>query len=127
MIKAVKRLRKLINHYKLVFGVGAAIVICLLLTVFSVLLYAITGTSKLDLSRPGYEDVRRKVAKVQPGEGSFEPSGPLDGKIIDDYLKKYQKQSQNLSKYDSFDPKLLDDAALGLSSVQTGPSDGTNP
>ncbi len=111
-----RKVAPLIVRYRLLFSIGSAIVVCLLLTVFSVSLYVITGTSKLDLSRPGYEEVRKKVTRATVNESAFGSNGPLNAKIVNDYLKKYKKQSQDLSKYDNFDPKLLDDAPLGLSS-----------
>lgn len=124
-----KKVQPLISRYTLAFSMFMAIVICLVLTVFSVLLYVITGTSKLDLSRPGYEEVRKQVTRTSPDESSFESSGSLDGKVLGDYLEKYKKQAQTLSKYDSFNPHLLDDTPLGLAPTVTGPADGatTNP
>lgn len=116
----------LINQYKLTFAIGSAIVICLLLTVASVFLYVITGTSKVDLSRPGYETARKKIDRdVDRQENDFETSGELDGKVMADYLKKYNKQTQILAGYDTFEPKLLDDTQLGLvTTTQIAPSDG---
>ena len=103
------------------------VVLSLLLTVFSLVLYVVTGASKLDLSRPGYEEVRQKVVKTPLRENAFEPNGALNSKIINDYLEKYKKQSQALNKYDTFDPHLLDDAPLGLTLPQTEASDPENP
>lgn len=122
-----QEVQPLVNRHRLIFAISSAIVVSLLLTVFSILLYVVTGTSKLDLSRPGYEEVRQKITKTPPSTNSFEPNGSLDSKIIDDYLKRYKDQSQSLSKYDTFNSHLLDDAPLGLSTVQVGPSDGTSP
>ncbi len=121
-----RKVQPLVSRYRLVFSMVLAIAICLLLTVFSVLLYVITGTSKLDLSRPGYEEVRKQVTRTSPDESSFESNGALDTKIIGDYLEKYKKQTQTLSKYDTFNPHLLDDAPLGLASTVIGPTDGAN-
>lgn len=119
-----KKIQPVIDRYKFTFGVIIAIGICLSLTVFSVFLYEVTGTAKLDLSRPGYEGARQKIATSPPSEKSFDPGGPLDGEVLDDYLKKYKTQSQRIDKYDNFDPHLLDDTPLGLSSTQVGPSSG---
>lgn len=122
-----RKTQSLINRYKLLFGVGSAIVICLFLTVFSVLLYVVTGTSKLDLSRPGYEGARQKVTRTSANENSFGATGALDRKTVDAYLEKYKKQSQALGKYDHFDPKLLDDGPLGIGPAVIAPSDGASP
>jgi hypothetical protein len=126
-IPGSKKMRPIVNRYKLAFAITGAVIICLLLTVFSVVLYAITGTAKLDLSRPGYEEVRRQISKKSPSDTSFEPNGSLSSAIITDYLKEYKKQSSAINKYDNFNPRLLDDGSLGLSSTQLTPSDGATP
>lgn len=83
------RAQRLIKQYKLSFAIGGAIAVCLLLTVVSVLLYVITGTSKVDLSRPGYEKARQKIDRSNlDQESDFEASGMLDGKVMAEYLKK---------------------------------------
>lgn len=118
-LPGTKTARPLVARYRLLFSIGSAIVICLLLTVFSTSLYVITGTSKLDLSKPGYEEVRKKITRKSANETSFGSNGPLDKKIINDYLEKYKKQAQDLREYDSFNPKLIDDIPLGLNAEAT--------
>ena len=119
--------KSFITSHRFFFAITAVVVLSLLLTVFSLVLYVVTGTSKLDLSRPGYEEVRQKVVKTPLRENAFEPNGTLNSKIINDYLEKYKKQSQALNKYDTFDPHLLDDTPLGLTLPQTEASDPENP
>lgn len=120
-----KKLHPFVRRYKFAFGVALAIIICLILTGFSVLLYVVTGTAKLDLSRPGYEGVRQKVVKSPPSQHGFSASGTLDEKTIDIYLENYKKQSQIISKYDNFNPRILDDVSLGFSTVQPESSETT--
>ncbi len=126
-LPGIRTARPLVARYRLLFGIGSAIVICLLLTVFSASLYVITGTSKLDLSKPGYEEVRKKVTRKSANETSFGSNGPLDKKIINDYLEKYKKQAQDLREYDSFNPKLIDDVPLGLNAEAAPLSELANP
>ncbi len=122
-----RQIGRLASSYKLAFAIGGAIVGCLLLTYFSVLLYSITGTGRLDLSRPGYEGVRQRVDRTPPSTVGFNATGALNAKVIENYLIQYNKQSQTLSHYDAFDPKLLDDAQLNLSDAATSPPDSASP
>lgn len=115
------------NKYKLLFAIFSAILVALVMTAISVFLYIITGTSKLDLSRPGYEGAREKVKQAETTETTFGPNGSLDSKAMKQFMDEYKKQSQRLSGYDSFSPKILEDNQLGLDvTTQTAPSDGAN-
>lgn len=126
-IPAKRTIRLLIQRHRLFFGIIGAVIISLGLTVFSLVLYVVTGTSNLDLSRPGYEEVRKKVVKTPLRENTFDPNGKLDTKIINDYLEKYKKQANSLNKYDTFDPRLLDDAPLGLTPTEATAPNPVNP
>lgn len=126
-LPGARKIQAFANRYKLLFAISSAIFVALALTAVSVFLYIITGTSKLDLSRPGYEGVREKVKQDNTDENSFGPNGALDDKTMKEFIDEYKKQSQRLSGYDAFNPKILDDNQLGLdTSTQTAPSDGAN-
>lgn len=121
-IPGARHTKRLVGRYKLAFGLFGAIVISLALTAFSVLLYEVTGSSKLDLSRPGYEAVRKKISQAPPTQDNFGPTGSLNAKIITQYLANYSKQTQTLNSYDSFNPQLLDDTQLGLTDTTVAPN-----
>jgi hypothetical protein len=125
-IPGVRHTKHLVGRYKLAFGLCGAIVISVILTAFSVILYEVTGSSKLDLSRPGYEAVRKKISKAPPVQDDFGPTGSLNSKIITQYLANYTKQTQALNSYDSFNPQLLDDTQLGLTDTTVAPTDAPN-
>jgi hypothetical protein len=126
-VPGTRQFGRLAVQYKLAFAIGSAIVASLILTAFSVLLYNVTGSAKLDLSRPGYESVRQKVSRTSAQPNNFQSTGPLNNKVISSYLKEYDKQSTRLSSYDAFNPSLLDDSQLGLSDTLVAPTDGANP
>ncbi len=60
-LPAYRRAKKVVDEYKLIFAITSAIIVCFVLTAVSLLLYGLTGTSKVDLSRPGYELARKKI------------------------------------------------------------------
>lgn len=116
----------LINSYSLPFAIVSAIAAALLLTIVSVLLYSISGTAKLDLSRPGYESALKQVHRSDSNNQNFSASGALDGKVINDFLKLYDKEAKDVSQYSSFKENILDDAQLGLTAEQAPASDGAS-
>jgi len=126
-LPGVQKVVQFANKYKLLFAIFSAIIVALIMTAVSVFLYIITGASKLDLSRPGYEGAREKVKQAEPTETSFGPSGALDAKAMKQFMDEYKEQSQRLGGYDTFSPKILEDSQLGLDApTQTAPSDGAN-
>lgn len=124
--KVTQTFSRLAARFGLPFGIFLAIVIALLLTVVSMALYFISGTSKLDLSRPGYESARKQITHDSSNDQSFPSTGPIDAKVIKDFLARYDKETKNLDQYDKFDQNILDDTQIGLTDQQIAPSDGAS-
>ena len=116
--KNVAPIRNMIERHSLLMGIIGVLIIAILMTIINMTLYVVTGTSKLDLSRPGYESVRKEVSSEdkQNQEQSFSSSGPITKELIDEYVKSYRKKEQALKRYDTFDPTVLDNAQLNLPS-----------
>lgn len=106
------KLQRLINRHKLPFAIFCAITIAIILTVISMWLYIKSGTSSLDLSRPGYTAVRDQVI-AQPAE-SFDETGPLDKKTVDEFKKLFDAQRKTLNSLGDFDDASLTDESLQL-------------
>lgn len=115
------------QRYGLPFGIFLAIVGALLLTTISMTLYFVSGTAKLDLSRPGYESARTQIHRADGTDQNFSSNGELDGAVIKDFLKKYDSELKDLQHYGSFNENILDDAQLGITVEVVAPSDGASP
>lgn len=115
------------QRFGLPFGVLVAIIIALILTSINMTLYFVSGTSKLDLSRPGYESARDQIRRTNGSDQNFSASGDLDSTTIKDFLKKYDNESKDLQQYSPFSENILDDEQLGITAQQAAPSDGANP
>lgn len=115
------------QRFGLPFGVLVAIIIALILTSISMTLYFVSGTSKLDLSRPGYESARDQIRRSNSSDQNFSSNGDIDSSVIKDFLKKYDNESGDLKQYSSFSEDILSDEQLGLTAEQAAPSDGANP
>lgn len=104
------------DQHRLRLLIIGSVTIGLILTIFSMSLYSITGSSKLDLSRPGYETARKKVNNSKSiDDYSFSPNGKLNKKTVKDFIDHYNKRLKTTQTYDQYDPKIIDDATLGLS------------
>ena len=96
--------------FLLVFG---AIVVSSLMVVISLYIYSHSTAIELDLSRPGYKNVRSKVVNSETFHG-LEATGPLDDAVKADFLRMYDEQSKGLGEIDSFSSNALSDKSLGL-------------
>lgn len=107
------RIIQVIQRHRLVYGIAGAIGIGLLLTVVSMSLYISSGTSQLDLSRPGYERARTQVDESKEDE-QFVANGPINTEVINEFQRLYTKQRTKLNGSDKFDSAIIDDTQLRL-------------
>lgn len=109
-----------LEAYKLLIAICAAIVVALILTSVSLVLYGVTGAATLDLSRPGYESARTKVQSqnIDVDMPPFAPTGKIDQSDMKQYLSQYKKRQLELKGYDSFNPTAISDAQLNLGPVE---------
>lgn len=98
------------------------IVLTLVLTIISYSLYVISGTSQLDLSRPGYKQALSEVAPTDTNDYDYSATGPLDTKALKDFKAKYDSLTGKIKGNDAFDPNALSDEQLNL--TQTSPAIG---
>lgn len=116
-------IKKVVYGPKLPLALTGAIILTLALTVVSVTWYTLDGSSKLDLSRPGYESERSEV-RTSETQKTYDTTGPITKQVIDDFLKEYDDRSKELSGYGSFEEGALDDNDIQLKS-QTGGNSST--
>lgn len=110
----LQRLNRISEHARLAVALTIAIIIALSLTLVSVVLYAVGGSAKLDLSRPGYERERKQVVRTDQ-QKVFDTTSPVNRAAIDAFLKDYDTNSKELSGLGDFRDTALEDADLQLS------------
>ncbi len=118
--KARHRTHKVLRGPKLPLALSGAIVLSLMLTVVSVAWYNIDGSSKLDLSRPGYERERTEVL-TNDTQKTYDTTSPITKNAINDFLKEYDNRTKELGGYGNFSDGTLDDSNIQLK-VQSGSS-----
>ncbi len=93
--------------------IAGVILIALFLVSVALSLYNSSGAAQLDLSRPGYQDVRNQ-AKRDTTSKSFPASGVLDKEALDLFSKLYGEQSAKVISSDSFDASAISEESLQL-------------
>lgn len=101
----------------------ACISIAIVMTLISLELYKKSDAIKLDMSRPGYEKVRKEVEKSSD-DHPYDSSGPLDQAAIKDFESRMSKYKNELQKLGTYDSSILDDDNLG---IQTDSANDTSP
>jgi len=114
-----RKVRKIIRGPKLPLALTAAIVISLMLTVTSVAWYSLDGSSKLDLSRPGYERERKEVLSNETQQ-TYDTASPINSAAINDFLKEYDNRAKELGSYGTFSDGALDDNNIQLKGQNGG-------
>lgn len=115
-IEELRRDAAIMNHWekhRFLALIAAVILISLFLVSVALSLYNSSGAAQLDLSRPGYQDVRDQ-AKRDTTSKSFPATGSLDKEALDLFTKLYGEQSAKVSSSDSFDASALSADSLQL-------------
>ncbi len=108
-----RKVRKVVRGPKLPIALTGAITVSLILTVVSVTWYSVGGSSKLDLSRPGYERERTEV-RSNDTQQTYDTTSPITKSAINDFLKEYDDRTKELSGYGNFSDGALDDNNIQL-------------
>jgi hypothetical protein len=90
-----------------------AIAISLFLVGVALALYSYSGTAQLDLSRPGYSDVRDQVIKTED-QAVFPSTGSFNKEAVDKFEALYDATTKQTQAVNAFEPGALSDEALRI-------------
>lgn len=116
-----KLFHKVKKMHKFALALAAAIILAITMTVISVIMYMASGVSSIDLSRPGYEQARKDL-KDSNTTPSFDPTGPLNSAVVEQFIQTYNSQATETRTFGGFNDTAIDDNNLGLT-----PADATQP
>jgi len=102
-----------LKNYRFALMVTLAVVVAVVLSGASLVLYVASGAINIDLSRPGYEENRKDTA-YEEDESPFSSSGPITTETIEDFTKRLQKLQSELHGMNNFSADAMSDEALGL-------------
>lgn len=91
-----------------------SIIISMCLVCVSIAMYYRSGAALLDLSRPGYTEVRSKVVAKDESFLDFPLTGAITKTVIDDFQIIYDQQAAKAQSVDAFGSDPLDPNALWL-------------
>ena len=99
----------------LVTTIMSAIIIAMVLMVFSMYLYGQSGAAQLDLSRPAYQAVRNQIKTSDQFTG-FTTNQKLSEQNVAEFKKMYRGKYKDITKHTgAFNPADISDQTLGIS------------
>lgn len=91
----------------------SAIIIAILTTAVSLIVYHNSGDIYLDRSRPGF--LPENVEEEPKEEYVFSDDGTINGEVIDEYTEEFQKIIDYIDKLeDAYSAKPISDSTLGI-------------
>lgn len=99
--------------HQFLFFIIFCIVVAFVMTMISLQLYKHSGAMKLDMSRPGYEQVRSEVEKSRDDQ-PYSATGELNEAAIDDFNNRIDRYKQELKNLGTYDNSIISDENLNL-------------
>ena len=109
-----EKLMNLFEKHYFMAMIMIVVIVSLSLTAVSVTIYVRSGAIYIDLSRPGFENVRGETTVKEETEKPFESSGPLNQEVIDDFSRRLEKLQSEMSQMNAFSNDTISDKALRL-------------
>ena len=91
------------------------VIIAIILTSVSVIIYNSSGAAQLDLSRPGYRSVSGKVEETDEID-TYSAVGAVNKNTIEEFMKLYDAQASKAKAVDAFNGDPLNPEVLEFSS-----------
>lgn len=114
IVQLAAPVRRLPNFLLAIIGV---IILTLALTITSVAIYVSSGVSSIDLSRPGYEQVRKQLINSDTN-ATFSSDGPINPKTLQEFNKLYDERAKELQVLGTYNESAIDDTNLGIAAPQ---------
>lgn len=104
------------QHNKFVILIAGVLITSSTLVVISLRLYATSGASQVDISKPALQSVREQSAEEAKNSTNdlFPASGKLDEKSLNDFQKSYSKHVTQIDPGNHFEPDAVSPENLQL-------------
>jgi len=102
-----------IDKYRFLIMIIISVAIAFLMVAISLALYKSSGAYQLDLSRPGYNDVRDKIIN-EDNIQNYSDTGTIDQASITSFKSLYAEQENKAQAVDAFSGDPLSPENLGL-------------
>jgi len=111
-----------LTRCKFAVMIALAIIVSIILVIISLTIYRNSGAVQLDLSRPGYIDVRDKATVSDADFHNFSSTGEVNQKVIDEFRALFVKQVKKVESADAFGGDPLNPKSLGIDADEANPS-----
>lgn len=101
------------GEHRFLIMIAGSIVIALFLVGVALALYASSGAAQLDLSRPGYQSVRKQVSQDDTFSG-FSANGAIDKASLEQFEKLYDERAKQAIGVESFGGNGMSDESLSV-------------
>lgn len=99
------------DQHRFMLLITMTIVVAIILVVISMVIYNVSGSAQLDLSRPGYQAVSDKVEETDEID-EYDASGPINTTTVDEFTKLYDAQAAKAKAVDAFNGDPLNPEVL---------------
>lgn len=103
-----------VASHRIATMVVLAIGVAMLLVMMAMNLYNSSGAAQVDLSRPGYQSVRKQSIQREDNYETYPSTGDITSETIDDFKSKYDKRTKEALGADGLTPEVMSDEALLL-------------
>lgn len=109
----VSPFRRFVVGHRLIVLIGGAVVAALALVTLSMTFYHVSGTSQLDLSRPGYEKVRDQAEDNKKTFTEYSATGSINEEALKEFRTLFEEQAKS-AEVDAFGGDPMAPDALGI-------------
>ena len=106
------------EQHKFFVLIAGVILLSTFLVSVALSLYNSSGAAQLDLSRPGFQEVRKQASRDTTTK-TFPSTGTLDKAALDNFSKLYSEQAAKVSQTQGFDAAALSEESLQLLNADT--------
>lgn len=108
--------KTLSSKHRFFWFIFSSLLIASGLVITSMFMYNSSGTMQLDLSRPGYVNIRSQAVNDNSDMQDYSGDGPINQATINEFKVIYNKQSQKVKSIDAFGGDTLNPDSLGIGS-----------
>jgi hypothetical protein len=99
------------DQHRFMLLIAITIIVAVILVIISMVIYNVSGSAQLDLSRPGYQAVSDKVEETDEID-EYDASGPINKTTVDEFTKLYDAQAAKAKAVDAFNGDPLNPEVL---------------
>jgi hypothetical protein len=99
------------GQHRFLLLIALTIIVAIVLVGISLVIYNVSGSAQLDLSRPGYQSVSDKV---EPDDeiDEYDASGPINKTTVNEFTTLYDAQAAKAKATDAFNGDPLNPEVL---------------